>query len=130
MTSSFNPTSNDLLFRLQSRHLLYSVIAQTADEVRDIQNFPPVSMGPYLISSEQTRLLDTLSVYSFLDESREQVRLLYMNATALRLWRAMGKQARLVGVEHHPPHAALLAFGVPFSGSVCWQCKTLSDSAQ
>ena len=102
MTSSSNPTSNDLLFRLQLKHLRYSVIAQNSEEVRDIQNSPSVSMGPYLISSEQAPLLTTLSVYSLLDESPEQVRLLYMNATALRVWKAMGKQARLVGAEHRP----------------------------
>ena len=77
-------------------------------------NSPAESMGPYLISSEQTRLLTTLSVYSLQGDSHEQVRLLYMNATALRVWRAMGKQARLVGAEHRPPHAAVLSFGVPF----------------
>jgi hypothetical protein len=118
MTSSSNLTSNDLLFRLQSKHLRYSVIAQNAEEVRDIQNSPSVSMELYLISSEQTHLWTTLSVYTLLDESREQVRLLYMNATALRIWKAMGKQVCLIGAEHRPPHTALLAFGVPFSESV------------
>lgn len=114
-----NPTSNDLLLRLASEHpprvLNYSVIAQSADEVQDIKNAPSVSMGPYLIASEQRQLLSTLSIYSLRGSSREQVRLLYMNATALRIWRAMGKQSRLVGAEHRPPHASLLAFGVPFS---------------
>ena len=130
MTSSSNPTSNDLLFRLQSNHLRYSVISQTAEEVRDIQNAPSVSMGPYLISSEQAQLLTTLSVYSLPDESPEQRRLLYMNATALRVWKAMGKQARLVGAEHRPPHAALLEFGIPFSESVSEQCTNRSNSTE
>lgn len=40
MTSSSSPTSNDLLFRLQSKQLNYTVIAQ-------ILNSPAVSMGPY-----------------------------------------------------------------------------------
>ena len=65
MTSSSNPTSNDLLFRLQSKHLRYSVIAQNAEEVRHIQNAPSVSMGPYLISSKQAQLLTTLDVPHF-----------------------------------------------------------------
>ena len=119
MVSSPNLTSNDLLLRLVSeqmrRAMNYTVIAQSASEIQDIENAPAVSMGPYLIATERTDLLRTLSVYSQQGESREQIRLLYMNATALRVWRAMGKQAHLVGAEHRPPHAALLAFGVPFS---------------
>lgn len=115
----FSPTSNDLLHRLASEHaqnaMNYTMIAQSADEVRDLQNAPSVSMGPYLIASEQTRLLTTLSIYSLRGSSREQVRLLYMNATALRIWRAMGKQSRLVGALHRPPNTASLTFGVPFS---------------
>lgn len=72
-------------------------------------------MGPYLISSEQTRLLTTLSIYSLRGGSREQIRLLYMNAAALRVWKTMGKQPNIVGAQQRPPHAALLTFGVPFS---------------
>ena len=119
MASGFNPTSNDLLFRLaaeQARKAVnYTVIAQSADEVQDIQNAPAVSMGPYLISAEKTGLLTTLSVYSERGSNREQIRLLYMNATALRIWRAMGKQSCLVGARHRPPPTAMLTFGVPFS---------------
>ena len=119
MAPASNPTTNDLLFRLsavQTRPTMhYTVIAQSADEVQDIENAPSVSMGPYLSSSEQTGLLGTLSVYSQRGDSREQLRLLYMNETALRVWRAMGKQPRLVGADYRPPHTALLTFGVPFS---------------
>lgn len=119
MTSSPNPTSNDLLLRLTSDHtqgaMNYAVIAQSEAEVQNIQNAPSVSMGPYLIASEQTRLLTTLSIYSLRGNSREQVRLLYMNATALRIWNDMGKQPTMIGTQHRPPHAALLSFGVPFS---------------
>jgi hypothetical protein len=119
MLPSSNPTSNDLLFRLVSeqirRAMNYTVIAQSASEIQDVENAPSVSMGPYLVATDKTDLLGTLSVYSQRGDSREQTRLLYMNAAALRVWRAMGKQARLVGAEHRPPHAALLAFGVPFS---------------
>lgn len=119
MELSPNPTSNDLLFRLVSEHpqtaMNYTVIAQSANEVQDVQNAPSVSMGPYLVSSGQTRLLTTLSIYSLRGSSREQVRLLYMNGTALRLWKDMGKQPNQIGTQHRPPHAALLSFGVPFS---------------
>jgi hypothetical protein len=119
LTSSTNATSNDLLFRLAAEHqrkaMNYTAIAQSAEEVQDIQNAPSVSMGPYLIASEQTGLLRTLSIYSLRGDSREQVRLLYMNAIALRIWKAMGRQATIVGAQHRPPHAALLSLGVPFS---------------
>ena len=50
----------------------YTAISQNAEEVGNIQNAPSVSMGQYLISSEQTRLLTTLSVYSLRGNSREQ----------------------------------------------------------
>jgi hypothetical protein len=112
-------TSNDLLFRLAAKHpqelANYRVIAQSAAEVGDIQNSPSVSMGPYLIASEQTRLLTALSVYSLRGDNREKLRVLYMNATALRIWKDMGRQPTEVGSQHRPPHAAVLCFGVPFS---------------
>ena len=112
-------TSNDVLFDLEEEHsqrsLNYEIVAQSAEEVQDIQNAPAVSMGPYLIESGQTQLLTTISIYSLRGESREQVRLLYMNAVALRVWKAMGKRPNLVGAQHRPPKIALLAFGVPFS---------------
>lgn len=114
-----NPTSNDLLFRLVSEHsqkaMNYAVIAQSAAEVEDIENSPSVSMGPYLSASGKTHLLTTLSIYSLRGNSREQLRLLYMNATALRIWKDMGKQPNIVGTQHRPAHTALLSFGVPFS---------------
>ena len=95
--------------------LNYQVVAQSAEEVQDLQNAPAVTMGPYLVSSGQTQLLTTISVYSQRGESREQVRLLYMNADALLVWKAMGKRPNLIGSQHRPPQGALLVFGVPFS---------------
>src|ERR1700739_1787965 len=89
-------TSNDLLFRLDGEQrrkpLNYEIVAQSAQEVQDILNAPSVSMGPYLIESGQTQLLTTISIYSERGECREQVRLLYMNDIALRIWKAMGKK--------------------------------------
>ena len=112
-------TSNDLLFSLDGgrsrRSLNYEIVAQSAEEVQDTKNAPAVSMGPYLIESGQTQLLTTISIYSERGESREQVRLLYMNAVALRVWRAMGKKPSVIGAQHRPSRTALLAFGVPFS---------------
>src|ERR1700744_6166818 len=116
---SSSHTPNDLLFSLDGKYsrksLNYQIVAQSAEEVQDIQNAPAVSMGPYLIESGQTQLLTTISIYSERGESREQVRLLYMNAVALRIWKAMGKRPNLIGARHRPPRNALLTFGVPFS---------------
>lgn len=61
-------TSNDLLFRLDPdgirKALNYQIVAQSADEVQDVRNAPPFSIGPWLIESGQTELLTTISVYS------------------------------------------------------------------
>ena len=111
--------TNDLLFDLdpgRSRTALnYQIVAQSTEEVQDIQNAPAISMGQYLIESEQVKLLTTISIYSQQGDSRDQVRLLYMNATALLIWKAMGRRPTLLGVLHRPPKTALLAFGIPFS---------------
>jgi hypothetical protein len=98
-------TSNDLLFSLDGeaiirKPLIYEIVAQNAGEVRDVQNAPAISMGQYLIESGQTQLLTSISVYSQRGEHPEQVRLLYMNAAALLIWRAMGKRPQLIGARH------------------------------
>lgn len=111
-------TSNDVLFKLAPECLNrngYEVVAQSADEVQDVQNSPAISIGPYLIITGQTSLLTTISVYSERGESRQRVRLLYMNPVALRIWRAMSKGSLVVGWQKRPPKTALLAYGVPFS---------------
>lgn len=95
--------------------LSYSVIAQSAEDLQDLQNAPAISMGAYLIESDQVKLLTTLSIYAQRGESRDQVRLLYMNAVALHLWEAMGKRPRVIAALHRPPKTALLNLGVPFS---------------
>ena len=112
-------TSNDLLRRLIAEHasaaLNYEIVAQNADDVQNVENAPAVSMGPYLLESGQTTLLRTISIYSLRGESREQIRLLYMNGDAIRVWEAMGKAPRIIGALVRPPNTALLTFGVPFS---------------
>jgi hypothetical protein len=112
-------TSNDLLRDLVAKHTTvapnYQIVAQSAGDLQNIQNAPAVSMVPYLIESGQIRLLNKISVYSLRGESREQVRLLYMNATAIRVWEEMGKEPKIIGEQARPPHTALLMFGVPFS---------------
>src|ERR1700746_3260372 len=93
------PASNDLLHRLVAKQSLpelnYQIIAQSADDVQDIENAPAVSMVPYLLKSGQIRLLTKISVYSLRGESREQVRLLYMNAVAIQVWEEIGKAPRI-----------------------------------
>jgi hypothetical protein len=116
---SSSHTSNDLWSRLNAEHppkaMNYEVVAQNADEVRDLQNAPPVSMGRWLVESGQTQLLTTISVYTERGTSSDQLRLLYMNASALLVWKAMGRNPTLIGARHRPPSTALLMYGVPFS---------------
>ena len=115
----YTRTSNDLLLRLNATQLrfveYYQTIALTAHEVQDIQNSPAVSMTPHLIVSRQMGLLRSISVYSERGDSPEQVRLLYMNQTALSVWKSMGKPSNIIGSQKRPPQTALLAYGVPFS---------------
>lgn len=112
-------TSNDLLSSLNGddarKSLVYQTIAQSAEEVGEVLNAPALSMGPYLISSGQTELLTVISIYSQRGESARQLRVLFMNPTALRIWKEMGQQPKVVGAQHRPPSTALLTFGVPFS---------------
>jgi hypothetical protein len=113
------PTSNDLLESLVAElapaALNYQIVAQSAEDVQNIENAPAVSMEPYLLKSGQRSLLTTISIYSLRGESREQIRLLYMNAAAIRIWEQMGKAPKIIGAQVRPPRTALLTFGVPFS---------------
>jgi len=112
-------TSNDLLESPVAEStppaVNYQIVAQSAEDVQNIRNAPAVSMGPYLNMSGQTSLLTTISIYSLRGESREQLRLLYMNAPAIRVWEAMGNVPKIIGAQVRPPRTAILTFGVPFS---------------
>jgi hypothetical protein len=118
-TRDANYTSNDLLAALKGpsshRALNYEIVVQSADELRDVQNSPAISMASYLVETGQTELLAVISIYAIPGDSREEMRFLYMNATAVRIWKAMGKQLKTIGGRYRPPRAAALAFGVPFS---------------
>ena len=117
--SDSGSTSNDLLESLIAEHtpaaLNYQIVAQSAEDVQNIENAPAVSMEPYLLKSGQRSLLTTISIYSLRGESREQIRLLYMNPAAIRIWEEMGKAPKIIGAQVRPPHTALLTLGVPFS---------------
>jgi hypothetical protein len=112
-------TSNDVLFRLEAMHvtdsLNYRIVAQSKTEILDIQNAPAISMSCFITESDQTKLLTTLSIYSQRGETSDQVRLLYMNDVAFSIWKAMGKEPKVIGSQHRPPSTALLTFGIPFS---------------
>jgi hypothetical protein len=70
------------------------------------------SMWRYLLASAQTRQLNQISTYAEGSSSREQSRLLYMNAGALRIWREMGMVAMVIGESCRPARSALLCFGM------------------
>ena len=72
-------------------------------------------MGSFITESDQMKLLRTVSIYSQRGEIRDQVRLLNMNNAAFSIWKAMGKEPKVIGSQHRPPFTALLAFGIPFS---------------
>ena len=111
-------TSNDLLRRLMEKYAHpppgYHIIAQSVEDVLNVENAPAISMEPYLQESGQIDLLRTISIYSLRGDNREQIRLLYMNTAAIRVWRQMGKAPRIIGSQARPPQAAILALGVPF----------------
>jgi hypothetical protein len=93
----------------------YTIVSQSRDEVGAVANSPSISMWPYLLQSEQTKLLNSISVYTDKGKSREQTRLLYMNTAALAMWREMGHACTVIGESHRPPRSATLSFGMPFS---------------
>ncbi len=95
--------------------LHYTVIAQSLDEVQDTRNAPAVSMAQFLIERERMGLLPTISIYSDRGTERKAVRLLYMNAAALEIWREMGMHPTVVGAQARPSRTAELTFGVPYS---------------
>jgi hypothetical protein len=95
--------------------LNYSVLIQTADELREIQNSPSVSMWPYLVISAQTQLINTISIYMQRGDTTDRARVLYMNTTALKVWNSMDRATEAVGEVHRPPKSAQLIFGMPFS---------------
>jgi hypothetical protein len=95
--------------------LNYSILEQTTDQLREIENSPSVSMWPYLVDSAQTALVNKISIYTEAGKTSEQARRLYMNATALEVWTSMKRATARTGEVHRPPKSAQLCFGMPFS---------------
>lgn len=98
-----------------AERLNYTVIAQNAEEVRNIESSPAISMSRFLTDHEQMKLVPTISIYAERGTDRSQVRLLYMNAAALRVWKEMGMRPTEIGMRHRPTRTSVLAFGMPFS---------------
>ena len=95
--------------------LNYSIVQQSTEELRETENSPAVSMWPYLVDSAQTKLINTISIYSEKGDTAERARVLYLNAPALDVWKKMDKATDTVGEVHRPPKSAHLLFGMPFS---------------
>ena len=97
-------TSNDLLFSPQPersrKSLNYEIVAEGSDEVQQVNNASSFSNG--LIESGQTELLTTINIYSERGANRDQVRLLYMNTAAFRIWKAMGRNRTMIGETASP----------------------------
>ena len=93
----------------------YTVMTQSRDDLRDLQNSPSLSMWPYLLQSAQTQKLNTISIYAETGSTPAHTRTLYMNAGALTIWREMGKSPNVIGEANRPPRTATLSFGMPFS---------------
>ncbi len=93
----------------------YTMLSQSRDDLRDLQNSPSLSMWPYLLQSAQTQMLNSISIYAETGSTPAHTRTLYMNAGALTIWREMGKSAHVIGEANRPPRTATLSFGMPFS---------------
>lgn len=93
----------------------YWVVRQGVEEVRDPEGAPAVSMAAYLVETGQEDLFREISIYGERGETRNEVRRMYMNAVAMRVWRDMGRVPEVMGRRHRPPVTAALVFGVPFS---------------
>lgn len=113
-----NPRTSELSSRSVAESaagaLNYTVIAQDANEVQDIENAPAVSMARFLVEREQMKLLPAISIYAERGNDPRHVRLLYMNAVALRIWKEMGMHPTEIGAQHRPARTADLVLGMPF----------------
>lgn len=109
-----NPSS-DTSLNDGAERLNYPIVNQDADDVQDIRNAPAVSMARFLAESDQMELVPAISIYAERGSGRKCIRLLYMNAVALRVWKEMGMNPIEIGTRHRPTRTAILAFGMPFS---------------
>ena len=111
----FGERSSATIASPEPLNMNYTVISQNVNEVRDTQNAPAFSMAQFLVERDQMALLPTISIYAQRGNDFSNARMLYMNATALRVWKEMGMQPTEIGTQHRPARTAVLAYGVPFS---------------
>ena len=97
------------------KKMVYSILRQSRADLEVSGSSPSVSMWPHLLAKAETQLANTLSVYSERGDSKRNLRVLYMNDVALRIWQEMGQPCDVVGHVSRPPKTAVLAFGKPFS---------------
>ncbi|GAC1655580.1 MAG: hypothetical protein NVS9B15_16450 [Acidobacteriaceae bacterium] len=109
-----SPASTLDLLELPIEPQSYTVVTQSFAEVQDPDGSPAISMGLFLVARDQMGLLPRISIYSERGTNRERMRLLYMNGSALRVWKAMGMHPNETGRQFRPPRSAVLAFGMPF----------------
>lgn len=107
--------ADEIALLAAAERLNYTVVTQNAEEVRDIESSPAISMSRFLTDHEQMKFVPTISIYAERGTDRTQVRLLYMNAVALRVWKEMGMRPTEVGMRHRPTRTSVLVFGMPFS---------------
>lgn len=106
---------NSFDFDVLPDHPNYTIVAQDMSEVQDKMRDPSISMGPFLMKCDLMECLPAISIYSRRGYDRAHTRLLYMSATALEIWKAMGMYPRQIGKQYRPPHTAVLSYGMPFN---------------
>ncbi len=94
---------------------MYHLITQSAREVLQPENAPARTMCDYLMQTDQSALTSTISIYTLRGETVQELRLLYMNDQALKVWREMGHEVEVVETTKRPARKAELCFGVPFT---------------
>ncbi len=94
---------------------MYHLITQSAREVLQPDNAPARTISEYLVQTDQSNLLNTLSIYALRGESAQRLRLLYMNDAALQVWQKMGHTVEVLETMKRPARKAELCFGVPYS---------------
>jgi hypothetical protein len=140
---SSSHTSHDLLFKLDGEYsrksLNYEIVAQTAEEVQDLQNAPVVSMGSYLVESGQVKPGDSMTmvfngaakaiegiqVASYLSDPKDAVTLAVQFAK-LPSARPVRRRSELSGASRFPPPstAGLFLPATPAQGFGALNCRS------
>lgn len=111
----FSERSSATIASPEPLNMNYALVSQNVNEVRDIQNAPAFSMAQFLVERDRMGLLPKISIYAERGNDFSNARMLYMNATALRVWKEMGMHPNEIGMQRRPARTAVLVFGMPFS---------------